>query len=50
MVLLVKIIMHRVFNTYQDDLIHSTSYPLSLRNSPVQMNRRNHRIAFGGAE
>ena len=41
MVLLVKIMMHRAFHPYQ-----GTSYPCSLRNSPVWVNRRNHKIVF----
>ena len=41
MVLLVKITMHRAFHPYQ-----GTSYPCSLRNSPVWVHRRNHRIVF----
>ena len=41
MVLLVKIMMHRAFHPYQ-----ATSYPCSLRNSPVWVNRRNHKIVF----
>ena len=41
MVLLVKIMMHRAFHPHQ-----GTSYPCSLSNSPVWVNRRNHKIVF----